>query len=330
MDTREWTAGRLLEVSGGYWEGFTLHAAVVLDLFTLIGHREMTADEVAEQLGEDLRGVVMLLDGLVAMGLLRKERERYANTGAARSLLVKDSPRFVGHMVMHHHHLVNAWARLAEAVKSGSPVREKGPREEEERAAFLKGMFNIASGIAPLLASQLDLSTRRHLLDLGGGPGTYAIHFCRENPQLKATVFDLPTTEPFARKTIERFGLSERISFVAGDYLKDDIGGQYDVAWLSHILHSVGHEACRLIIEKTVNALLPGGLLLIHDFFLNETRDGPLFPALFSLNMLVNTDDGRAYSEKEVEEMLLEAGLNDVKRLPFRGPNDSGIMMGVR
>ena len=59
-------------------------------------------------------------------------------------------------------------------------------------------MFNLAMNLAPVLVPKIDLSNRRHLLDLGGGPGTYAIHFCLNNPQLKATVYDLPTTRPFA------------------------------------------------------------------------------------------------------------------------------------
>ena len=75
------------------------------------------------------------------------------------------------------------------------------------------GMFNMAMNTAPRLVPLADLSGRRRLLDLGGGPGTYAIHFCRHNPDLQATVFDLPTTRPFALKTIERFGLGDRVGF---------------------------------------------------------------------------------------------------------------------
>jgi len=56
--------------------------------------------------------------------------------------------------------------------------------------------------------------------------------------------------------------------------------------------------------------------------------DGPLFPSLFSLNMLVNTDKGRAYSESQIKGLLQEAGLKNIRRLPFQGPNESGIICG--
>jgi len=187
----------------------------------------------------------------------------------------------------------------------------------------------MAMAIAPLLVKKLDLSKCRYLLDLGGGPGTYAIHFCLSNPELKARVYDLPTSRPFAEKTIEKFGLADRIDFVDGDYLEEDIDGVYDRVWLSHILHSEGPEACQRIVEKAVSVLAPGGMIMVHDFFLNETMDAPLFPALFSLNMLVNTPNGQSYSEQQVTDMLERAGVKEVRRIPIETPNDSGLITGV-
>jgi hypothetical protein len=145
-----------------------------------------------------------------------------------------------------------------------------------------------------------------------------------------ATVYDLPTTKPYAEETIKRFGLMGRIDFAAGDLLKDDIQGTYDVAWLSHILHSLGHDECRIVIDKAVAALEPEGQLLIHDFILDDTFDAPLFAAVFSLNMLVNTERGQTYSEGQIMEILADAGLKDIQRLPFSGPNNSGIVQGTK
>ena len=190
------------------------------------------------------------------------------------------------------------------------------------------GMFNMAMHIAPMLIPGIDISSRRHLLDLGGGPGTYAIHFCRHNPRLKATVFDMPTTRPFAEKTIARFELSERINFVGGNYLQDDIEGRFDAAWLSHILHGESSEGCKTIIEKAIAALEPGGIIIIHDFILNNSMDGPLFPALFSLNMLLGTD-GQSYSERQLMDMLADAGAKEIQRLAVQTPNDSGIITAI-
>jgi hypothetical protein len=325
-----WTEGEILGVSGAYWQTCALHAAVKLGVFTAVGDARRTGEALARTLGADPRALTMLLDALGAMGLLEKAAGGYANTEAARVWLSKDSPRYLGHMVMHHHHLVYAWSQLDRSIMTGGPV-DRGPiPEADEREGFLMGMFNLAMGIAPRLVPQIDLAGRRTLLDLGGGPGTYAIHFCMHNPDLAAAVYDRKTTEPFALRTIQRFGMEGRVRFVAGNYLKDPIKGSYDVAWLSHVLHGEGMADCQRVLGKTVSALTHGGLLLIHDFILEDTRDNPLFAALFSLNMLLNTDQGQAYSEGEVRAMMEGAGLCNIRRLPFRGPNDSSVMAGER
>jgi cyclopropane fatty-acyl-phospholipid synthase-like methyltransferase len=191
------------------------------------------------------------------------------------------------------------------------------------------GMYNMACQQAPQIVSLIDLKGRRRLIDLGGGPGTYAIHFCKWNPELTAVVLDLPTTRPFAEKIIEQYGLSDRIQFIAGDYLKSEITGTFDAVWLSHILHAEGPQACEAMIAKAVRALKPGGIILVHDFILDENMAGPLFPALFALNMLQGTDRGQSYSESQIRAMLQKSGISTIERLPYKGPTESGILQGT-
>ena len=306
-----------------------LHAAVKLDVFTVIGDGQLSGNEISRQINATQRGVERLLDALVAMELLVKVDEIYANSPSGQTFLSKNSAQYIGHIIMHHHHLMESWSKLDQAVQSGMPVRSRSSFSKEEwRESFLMGMFNLAMGLAPQLVPQIDLSTRKHLLDLGGGPGTYAIHFCLNNPGLRAAVYDLPTTRPFAEKIIKQFNLSDRIDFRDGDYLTDPIEEHYDAAWLSHILHGEGPEECRMIIQKAVDALDPQGTIIIHEFILNNSMDGPLFPALFSLNMLLGTDSGQAYSEQQLTDMLLAAGVNNIRRIPLNSPNDSSLLVG--
>lgn len=324
-----WTAGRLLEVSGSYWQTCALHAGVKQGIFTALGGSSLSAEDVARETSSSLRGTTALLNALTAMGLLMREDDHYRNTHESRMHLDGGSEVYIGHMILHHHHLMESWAKLPVAVKGGRPIRKRSTfRNREIRESFLMGMFNLASRLAPRIVRDVDLTGRRHLLDLGGGPGTYAIHFCRRYAGLRATVFDLKTTRPFAMKTIRRFGLEDRIAFRAGNYLEDDLGEGYDAAWLSHILHGEGPEDCRKIVAGAAAALEPGGILIVHEFILNDAKDGPLHPALFSLNMLLGTPEGRSYSEAEIRDMLAAAGLRDIRRLPFQAPNDSGLIAG--
>ncbi|KJS01723.1 MAG: SAM-dependent methyltransferase [Desulfobulbaceae bacterium BRH_c16a] len=328
---KDWNVGTMLSVSSGYWRGCTLQAAVRLKIFTELGAGPGDAARVAESVGSDVRATGLLLDALAAMGLLVKTDDRYENSPFAMQFLVAGSPGYMGHIILHHHHILDGWAQLDQAVIRGEKVARRSYGAENERESFLLGMFNLAMGVAPHMAAAFDLAGRRRLLDLGGGPGTYAIHFCKANPDLSAIILDRPTTEPFARKTVARFGLTGRIDFIGGDFNIDPIGGgPYDVAWLSHILHSNSPEQCRECLEKTAAALEPGGMILIHDFILNDSKDGPEFPALFALNMLLGTEDGRSYSRAEIFAMLEQAGITDIVHHEFRTPNDSSVIGGIK
>jgi SAM-dependent methyltransferase len=331
MDEKIWTPAELLQLSGGYWSVCALHAAVALDVVTPLAGEPLTAAEAADFLGADARGIAMLLDALAAMALVYKRDGRFEATPFAAKYLAKCSPDYLGYIIMHHHYLMPGWSRLDVAVRSGGPVRESSSHgnDEGERESFLMGMFNLAMQSAPRVAPLIDLSGRGRLLDLGGGPGTWAIHFCMQNPALEAVVYDLPATRRFAEETIVRFGLAERIGFVAGDFLDNGIPGGFDVVWLSQILHAYGPDQCEIILQKAIASLEPGGVLLVQEFILNDDRSGPLFPALFSLNMLVGTSAGQAYAEGELCAMLAAAGLRDVRRLPLELPNGAGIIAGT-
>jgi len=321
----------LLQLSGSYWNVCTLHAGVKLDIFTHLDNKPLAVPELSRIISADERGLDMLLHALTAMELLEKKDGFFRSTSSSCTYLSKNSDSYMGHIIMHHHHLVEGWSRLDEAVKTGVPVRSRSSHKADdvERGSFLMGMFNLASILAPRVAANIDLKDRRRLLDLAGGPGTYAIHFCMQNPELEAVIFDLPTTRPFAEQTVNRFGLSKQVSFTAGDINSDDPGTGYDVVWISHLLHSEGFESSAAIIIKAANALNTGGLLMIQEFILDDSKTDPLFPALFSLNMLIGTPSGRSYSQNELASMMSDAGLTDIRRLQIDLPNGAGIMAGV-
>ncbi|MDJ0622154.1 MAG: methyltransferase [Desulfocapsaceae bacterium] len=326
----QWSIGDLLGVSSAYWKGCALQAAVRLDIFSCIHTSNLTSDEVATRIYADNRATEMLLDALAAMKLLEKKDFRYTNSNFAKTFLTTQSPQYMGHILLHHHHILDGWAQLDKAVTTGAPIEKRSYGEETERQSFLMGMFNLAMGVAPQIADQLDLHGKKRLLDLGGGPGTYAIHFCLSNPELQATIFDRPTTKPFAEQTVDSFNLADRINFKSGDFTTDSItGGPYDIAWLSHILHSNGPDECQTVLHNTVSQMEKGGIIFIHDFILNDNKDAPEFAALFSLNMLINNPRGRAYSESEIRAMMHIADISAIERHPFVGPNDSGIIFGV-
>jgi precorrin-6B methylase 2 len=257
------------------------------------------------------------MHAMTALGLLEKKGERFVNTGLTSRYLVSGKEDYRGAIVKHIHHCWRGWTNLGETLVLGHPpdvdpqkwVEASRERDEEEVKAFIWGMDAVSRDVAPKTAAKLDLAGVRHLLDLGGGPATYAIAFVQAHPQLQATVFDLPLPIKIAQENIARHGLTSRIDTLAGNFLQDDIGAGYDYIWISAILHSHTEEQCQLIIGKAVKALAPGGKVAIQDSFLDDDGQTPPGGAMFAVHMLAVTPGGRSYYWREVSAWMEEAGL---------------------
>ncbi len=170
-------------------------------------------------------------------------------------------------------------------------------------------MHQYARGPGKEIVNHVDLTGRKRLLDVGGGPGTYSLLLALKNPQLCAVVFDLPDVVSIAREVIEGYGMSDRVTVQAANYLEDAFGnGEYDVVLLSNMLNQEDVETCRSILRKAYDALEPGGLLIVQAMFLNSAKDGPLFPALQTLLLNLLYEHGRAYSLDETLELVSETG----------------------
>lgn len=322
-----WDPAELLETSGNYWQSSALQAGIRLDLFSHLSGASLPAEALAQLLKCDTRALTMLLRALTAMDLLIKDNIGYRCPEPICFWLDANSNQYLGHIIRHHHHLVESWNRLDRAVQSGRPQRQDSSFDEDEwRKDFLLGMHNLASMLAPKLVPLLPLPRTRTLLDVGGGPGTWSIHFCHQYPQLRATVFDRLESEAIFSRNIAKAGMSERIAFRGGDFLEDSLGSDFDVVWLSHVLHGEGPDRAAQLIRRAATAVSAGGVLLVHEFILNDDAQGPVFPALFALNMLLGTEQGQTYSGREIIGMCQATGLTEVQRIPLPMKIKSGVI----
>jgi len=322
----EMTIVKIREIGSCFWQARILLTAVELKLFDVFD-TPLTSEEVAERLKLDKRATSILLDALVAMGILEKKQKRFIPVPIASTFLRTDSERYPGGGLRHMMHLWKSWSRLTEIVKTGHPARKE--MTEEEIRDFILGMEHLAEGLAERVATIIDLSKINFLLDLGAGSGAYTAAFLRHYSQLKAVLFDRPLPIEIAKELLRQKGIDfNRVKFIAGDFLTDEIGQDYDFVWMSSIIHSLGEEENKNLFKKVHQALKPGGQIAVRDFLLDETGTKPAWAAIFSVNMLVNTEKGRSYKEKEVVEWLEETGFKHIERLPL--DERSVILLGKK
>ncbi len=298
----------------GFQASCVLGAAAELDLWNEIGDAEISAPALAAGMCCDERGLRILLDALVALEFLRKREDLYAVDGAVLESLGKGDASMLP-MARHWLATLRAWSQLGWTVRSGIPAPRMsgilGPMGERE--AFIQGMHSLASATAGPLVESLELPPFKHVLDVGGATGSYALAFLRKYPDSTATLFDLPDAVDAAKKRIGDAGLSERVRFVAGDFYEDELPSGADFAWVSAIIHQNDRRRNRALFAKVFRALASGGLIAIRDVVMRPERTSPKLGALFAINMLVNTDGGGTFTLAEIVEDLISAGFTEVE-----------------
>jgi SAM-dependent methyltransferase len=257
------------------------------------------------------RAARMLLDGLVALELVEKTDGRYRNGPTASACLVPGRPGYQGFYLRHMRGSMEPWLRLGEAVRHGGAAVERPERPPEQLRNFILAMSELGRLSAQQLADAVDLSPYRHVLDVGGGPGTYSIVFLERHPAMRATVLDRPPVIEIAKEQVAKAGLEGRFAYIPGDMLETDFGTGYDLVLVSNVIHMLGPEANRRLMRRAFDALEPGGRLIVKDFLLDDDRSGPAFSLIFALHMLVNTGEGDTYRTSEVAQWTRDAGFED-------------------
>jgi SAM-dependent methyltransferase len=321
------------------WKAATLQAAVKLGIFTHIGRNEgISVPELAREAGCDPRAANMLATALAALGLIVRDGVGLRLTDFSRERLFSDSEAYMGDILTHMSFILPAWTRLSEAVTTGNKIprpefKDEATRDKYDRErfrSFILGMYNVALLQGETVADAIDLSKAKRLLDLGGGPGTYAGFFCAKNPELEAVVFDKPSSEPLALGVLDRLKVRERVEFVGGDFLSSELPKGFDAVWLSQVLHGEKKENAERLIQRASETLNPNGSLIVQEFVLYDSLDGPIGPALFNLNMLIQTDGGSAYTHGEINLMLRKANLSDITEIKANLPPGNRIYRGIK
>jgi ubiquinone/menaquinone biosynthesis C-methylase UbiE len=317
-----------MQFSFAYAPPIVIGAAASNKVFDTLRSGSKTVEQVSKAAGASERGLRMVMNALVGLDLLKKDRqEKYSLTPESKAFLVSGKPgTLAGFFSMNRIRLMQNWMKLDEIVQTGRPVMTVNQETEgtEFFSQLVENIIPMSYGSAQKLGDHLKLAKAKddvRVVDLAAGSGIWGIALAQKSPRVRVTAVDWAGMIPTTKRITEKFGVRDRFKFIEGDLLEADFGVGYDVVTLGHILHSEGEERSRQLLKKTFRALKSGGTIAIGEWLVNDQRTGPPPALMFAVNMLVNTDKGDTFSFNEIKSWLEEAGFKKVRKLEAPGPS---------
>jgi predicted O-methyltransferase YrrM len=334
------TPEHIMQVGLGFWASKTLLAAIKLQLFTTLAENPtLTGAQIRDKMKLHKRSYLDFLDALVSLNFLKREgngaEARYSNAAETDLFLDKKKPTYIGGMLeMSNNRLYRFWGNLEEALLTGEPQNESKENKSinpfqdlyadpVRMKEFLLAMAGIQMGAFISLAEQFDFSGYKTICDAGGAIGAFSVQIAKKHQQLKFISYDLPEVAPVAKQYVEEHGLSERIEVATGNFF--DKIPHADVVVMGNILHDWSDEEKMTLIKNAFDALPTGGALICIENIIDDGRRKNTFGLLMSLNMLIETRQGRDYTFSEFCSWTHKAGFSRNEFLPLAGPTGAAI-----
>ncbi len=314
------TPDRILELGFGFWSSKTLLSAVELGLFTELAPTKLDANTLAQRLGLHTRSLRDFLDALVAMNLLERHGEQYANTPETDLFLDKSKPSYVGGVLeMANARLYHFWGSLTEALRTGQPqneIKHGGDffstiySDPANLRLFLGSMTGISLGTAQAIGQKFPWQNYTTFADIGAAQGGLPVQLALQHKHLKGIGYDLAPVRPVFEEYVASFNLSERLHFQAGNFFQETLP-TVDVLVMGHILHDWNLDEKQMIIAKAYEALPTNGVLIVYEALIDDERRQNVFGLLMSLNMLIETPGGFDYTGADCCTWLRQAGFRE-------------------
>ncbi|MFE9022038.1 methyltransferase [Streptomyces sp. NPDC007808] len=316
----------IVRLAFGSMAAQTLRAAVRLKVPELVGDKPRPAAEVAVAAGAEVQPMTRLLRALTGLGLLREHAPDTFSVTPAGSLLDPAHPESLTSFVRMFTEpaIIRAWEHLDGSVRTGDIAFDTVfgtdffshlSQHPELSAEFNAAMSQAVAETAAVLPYAFDFGRYTSVTDVGGGDGTLLAAVLAAHPGLTGVVLDTTDGLAQAPRTLERHGLQQRCSLVAGDFFRAVPAGS-QLYLMKSILHDWSDDQAVTILRHCREVLPPGGRVLIVEPVLPETVEDDEATYLSDLNMLVNVG-GRERTRADFEDVCGRAGLTVTSVTPL-------------
>jgi demethylspheroidene O-methyltransferase len=321
-------ARALFDLTAGFVYSQVLSACVQLRLFERLSAGPVAVTVLAAEWQLPPEGAARLLAAAESLGLVESRGEACYGLGELGAAMLGNPA--IAAMVAHHERLYQdlsdpvallrqrGGTRLAAFWPyAGAGSRSTNPAQPE--AAYSDLMAVSQHLIADDILAAFSFRRCHHLLDIGGGDGSFAAAVLRRRPGMRATVLDLGPVADRANDHFVRAGLSDRARAVAGDMLHDPLPTGADVASLVRVLHDHDDEQVLALLRAARAALPPTGRLLIAEPMAATPGAEPAGAAYFGIYLWA-MGSGRPRTAAELGAMARRAGFTRCRELHTRQP----------
>ncbi len=321
------TPEQIFQVAFGYMGSKALFAGVRLGVFDALAGGPKPMAALLDATGAEPRGLRTLLTALVSLGLVDQTDGPdgdFSNAPGSQAMLVSGPGGGFADYCRNQvdrqmYPFLHNISDVLQGKRDTVPFRdyEAWFGVSEEASLYSESQHAASLPAAALLGAVADLSGARRLLDVGGGSGAFSITLCRAHPELSATIIDFPNVVSVGKRFVADAGLESRIDFVSGNALDVEWPGGRDVVLFSYVSGSVAAEGVGEFYQRAYRSLDPGGVVLVHDFMVDDDHSGPVLPALWALQHAAFTPGGVALTPGFVTGLLGDAGFSDLRVDPF-------------
>lgn len=330
------TPAAIIKLGTLFWGSKTLLSAIELGVFSeLASAGALDGEALRERLGLHPRSATDFFDALVALGMLKREGGRYANTPATELFLDRAKHPYMGD-ILEMVGKFGFWESLTEGLRTGLPqngvkvtsnLYEMFYADPVRVTQLARAMTGASASRASAIVAKFPWRGYSSVMDIGCAEGAVPVRIALAHEHITCGGFDLPPLGPIFDAYVAGFGLGKRLSFTAGDFFADPLP-KADVLIIGDILHGLNIDEKRLLLHKAYDALPEGGALIIYDAIIDDERRSNAYGLLQSLNMLITTPGGFGYTGADCRAWMREACFRESYVEHLAGPES--MVVGIK
>jgi ubiquinone/menaquinone biosynthesis C-methylase UbiE len=245
----------------------------------LTGQAPRMKTELAQHLRLDPRGLSLLLDMLLATGVVERAGGAVAlSAGFSAALPYRDlmlaklefcslaAPDFFERFTLL---LASPAQFFAQAKLFELFSYDRCFESTAENVAATSRWVGITTALtryeAPVVLRHHDFSQHKRMLDVGGNSGEFALQVCRRHAHIQAAVFDLPLVCELGARHVGGAPEAARISFIEAAAESPALPAGFDLVCFKSMLHDWPDAQTDAFLAKAWQALEPGGTVLIFE-----------------------------------------------------------------